>query len=254
VDFLICIDDTDNLESIGTGKLAQILGRKLEELNLGIMGNITRHQLLIHPDIPYTSHNSSMCFDFETERKNWDKIIQICSDFLDTESAQGSDPGLCVASWDLISEEIVDFGFAAKQIVLKKEDAYNLAKKHNIHLSEHGGTGLGVVGALAGVGLRFSGKDGKFKSLKGTENLDGIYIVKDLYEKSQIECVRTLDGKVADEDDEVDLTVAFKVMLMDKKATLLVYADEDSQNSNITRWKAYDKKFLKKLERQEQTK
>ncbi|WP_163335613.1 hypothetical protein [Desulfopila sp. IMCC35008] len=32
-----------------------------------------------------------------------------------------------------------------------------------VHLSEHGGTGEGVIGALAGVGLRLFGSDGRMR-------------------------------------------------------------------------------------------
>ena len=43
-------------------------------------------------------------------------------------------------------------------------DAYLLAEQFpELSLSEHGGTGDGVIGALAGVGLRLSGSDGRIK-------------------------------------------------------------------------------------------
>jgi len=32
---LICIDDTDNMESIGSGELLQIMGHELESASLG---------------------------------------------------------------------------------------------------------------------------------------------------------------------------------------------------------------------------
>ena len=58
---LIGIDDTDDSESTGTGCLAQRLVGVLGEAGLGSAVGITRHQLLIDPRIPYTSHNSSAC-------------------------------------------------------------------------------------------------------------------------------------------------------------------------------------------------
>ena len=30
-----------------------------------IVHGISRHQLYVHPDIPYTSHNSSLCLDLD---------------------------------------------------------------------------------------------------------------------------------------------------------------------------------------------
>ena len=50
-----------------------------------------------------------------------------------------------------------------KHRVLTKQAAYQTAEQAGIHLSEHGGTGDGVIGALAGVGLRLSGCDGRIR-------------------------------------------------------------------------------------------
>ena len=44
---LIGIDDTDNLESRGTGYRARMLARHLGEAQLGTVTGITRHQLLV---------------------------------------------------------------------------------------------------------------------------------------------------------------------------------------------------------------
>ena len=59
--YLMGIDDTDNLESRGTGHRARMLGTGLQEAGLATLHSITRHQLLVHPAIRYTSHNSSAC-------------------------------------------------------------------------------------------------------------------------------------------------------------------------------------------------
>ncbi len=67
MDLLICIDDTDDIDSRGTGEIAELLAQGLTEGGLARCGRVTRHQLLIHPDIAYTSHNSSMCFPAEID-------------------------------------------------------------------------------------------------------------------------------------------------------------------------------------------
>ena len=126
---------------------------------------VTRHQLLVHPDIPYTSHNSAMCFAAELDPFRLDQLIDYASEFLVKESATGSDPGLCVVAVDHLARPgwLIAFGYSAKQEVLTKDYAYGLAEELNIHLSEHGGTGDGIIGALAGAGLRLSGNDGRFR-------------------------------------------------------------------------------------------
>ena len=62
---LVGIDDTDNLESRGTGFRAREFGRQLMEEGLASVRGISRHQLYVHPDIPYTSHNSALCLDID---------------------------------------------------------------------------------------------------------------------------------------------------------------------------------------------
>ncbi|MGH2717450.1 MAG: hypothetical protein ACRDJU_02570, partial [Actinomycetota bacterium] len=58
---LIAIDDTDNRDSRGTGAGSRALLEALLDAELGQPVGITRHQLLVDPAIPYTSHNSSAC-------------------------------------------------------------------------------------------------------------------------------------------------------------------------------------------------
>jgi hypothetical protein len=64
----IGVDDTDIIGSPGTGKIARGLAEYLESLGFGYSRGVIRHQLLIDPRIPCTSHNSSKCVLFETDR------------------------------------------------------------------------------------------------------------------------------------------------------------------------------------------
>ncbi len=50
--WLIGIDDTDNLESRGTGHRVRWLGDLLAREDLADIKGITRHQLLVDPRIP----------------------------------------------------------------------------------------------------------------------------------------------------------------------------------------------------------
>lgn len=162
----LSIDDTDNLESPGSGHLSDVMAKEL--LHLGLTSqcsNISRHQLFVHESIPYTSHNSSMCFSAVIGDHDLSDVIQFAEQFLEKTSAPGSDPGLCVAVEGKIVDRkaLINFGLQAKQTVFTKRDAYSLAQRTGVHLSEHGGTGDGIVGALAGIGLRLHGSDGRFR-------------------------------------------------------------------------------------------
>ncbi|HCY84895.1 MAG TPA: hypothetical protein DHV36_07140 [Desulfobacteraceae bacterium] len=162
---LVCIDDTDMPGTKGTGWLAQELGELITQNSQGIISPISRHQLFVHEDVPYTSHNSAMCFELVCAQDNIGDLIDFMAAFLEERSQKGSDPGLCVVPLDgnLDENSLIAYGRSAKREVLSKRSAYDLAQQLNIHLSEHGGTGQGVVGALAGAGLRLSGNDGRYR-------------------------------------------------------------------------------------------
>src|SRR3972149_7716381 len=106
---LIGIDDTDNIDSRGTGFKARRLGELLSAHNLAAFDGITRHQLLVDPRIRYTSHNSAACLSARLTSDNHEGIREFCRRFVLAASAEGSDAGLCIAPVDGVDEEILDF-------------------------------------------------------------------------------------------------------------------------------------------------
>ena len=243
---LISIDDTDNLESPGTGALASQIAEELESNGWGKSSYVTRHQLLVHPDIPYTSHNSAMCFSADIENECLEQIISHSSTFLARESAAGSDPGLCVAVIDDLpeSDELIRFGRSAKETVLTKEAAYNLARRSGIHLSEHGGTGQGVIGALAGAGLRLGGNDGRLKGQLTFTVPGGVVSVAALRARDDVDAVRALDGSCVDSQDVVRLGDKVKTVLLDGNAVLMVVPAEGRADG--ARWQTCSRQLLKR--------
>jgi hypothetical protein len=220
----ISIDDTDILGSRGTGALASMLADGLEKHGWGTSSYITRHQLLVHPDVPYTSHNSSMCFTAIINETGLQELIYFASDFLESESAQGSDPGLCIAVAEKIANPraLIKFGRKAKRVVVKKREALELAVKLGIHLSAHGGTGHGVIGALAGVGLRLSGNDGRIKGGLEVGDENSIVRVREICKHPYVDTVSSLKGKILGKEDLVLLGSKVKTVLQGGKSVLLV--------------------------------
>ncbi len=218
----IAIDDTDNLESIGTGRLARNLAKALRDEGLAECESVTRHQLLVDPRIPYTSHNSSACLELLAPEGPLDGVIEFCAKYLRDNYHEGADPGLCVAprngQYDLLSE----FGIAAQRDVVDVETAYSVASKRNVHLSAHGGTGLGGIGALAAVGLRNTRNDGRFLDLKGIRDVDGMLSVKNLLASPGIKNVRSTSGENLGDENIVDTRGWVRPDLMDGVPTLLV--------------------------------
>jgi hypothetical protein len=221
---LICIDDTDNLESRGTGFRARQLGLRLSEAGLGSLRGVSRHQLYVHPSIPYTSHNSSACLDVDVHDSRLSDARDFCREYLATESADGSDAGLCVAVFDAIADEVVEFGRSAKERVPTREQAHELAGRHGIHLEGITGDRMGVIGALAGVGLRRGGHDGRFIWLKGVRELTGTATAGRLLATTGIDSVETIDGRPLPADAEVLVEPWPRPVLLHGRAVLLTEA------------------------------
>jgi hypothetical protein len=196
MNYMVCIDDTDMPGTRGTGWLVEDLCRILAAEKLAVTTAISRHQLYVHNDIPYTSHNSAMGFEITLVQGTIDPVMALFREFLETRTEKGSDPGLCVAqiSDSLDVDSLVAFGKAAKNQVLSKTDAYVLAGKTGVHLSEHGGTGQGVVGALAGIGLRLSGNDGRYRGWYHLGRPGDIVSVQTLCEYAFVDALITCDG------------------------------------------------------------
>jgi len=234
--FYLCIDDTDNLDSIGTGTIAEQIRAKLVARGYGPCSLVTRHQLFIHEDIPYTSHNSSMCFCGEAPDAAYTQIIEIASRHLDEVAAEGSDPGLCVMEFDENKDyqELIAFGKAAKKKILTKAEAVSCAENNRIHLSEHGGTGEGIIGALAGVGLRLFGSDGEVKAaLKNIETHQHYHVseLKALPELTRVLELRTKES--LDDTAEVEVCGRTKTVLYRHEYVLFVIRSETGNYQTI---------------------
>ena len=245
MDILVTIDDTDNLSSRGTGYLAEVLRKDIEKLFKGTTSRITRHQLFVCDEIPYTSHNSAMCFKASINSHDLEAVIKYCSGFLKIESAEGSDPGLCVAVINEIKdkERLIQFGIDATETVLTKEEAYTLADKSEIHLSEHGGTGGGVIGALAGTGLRLQGSNGRFKGWIDFADNERNTTVEILLTRDEIDLISTETGFIPPHKDSVILKDKVKTVLLNGRSVLLV---RKAGNSDGSHWENLSKDEIKK--------
>jgi hypothetical protein len=217
---LIGIDDTDNLESRGTGYCVRQLAKWLAENGLISPKGITRHQLFVHPEIPYTSHNSSACVSVET--KNADDLWEASREFLLREAAIGSDVGLCLADWEAIIEEVQSFGHRAKMEVLTLAEAQRIASSAGIRCEGLTGTGGGVIGALSAIGLHRAGNDGRFLWLPGLRELHGKYAVGEVIAKGHIERVCTLEYVELSPEEIVNVGEWVRPVLLDGKSTLFI--------------------------------
>ena len=220
---LVGIDDTDNIDSRGTGFRAREFGRELAGVGLAKIRGISRHQLFVHPDIPYTSHNSALCLDIDWHGGPIDRLAELTRDYLGRTAAPGSDAGLCIAAFEEIGAEIVGFGERSKGEVLTKQEAMALAARAGFRLEGVTGDHGGIIGALGCVGLRKTGNDGRFVWVEGVRELDGITTAGHLLEATGIDVLRNVSGpKEPGAEDLIDVAPWPRPVLLDHKAVLLI--------------------------------
>lgn len=168
VQLLLGVDDTDAIgQKPGTGRLARDLGAYLQRQELAQLVGVVRHQLLVDPRIPYTSHNSPACLMLAAAASAAQEIFDVAGGYIVTRCAPGSDPGLCVAEQEKVGAEVVRFGQRAGSEVVSKLEATTVASGRHLILQELGGTGDGIIGALAAVGLTAGGNAGRFLEWHG---------------------------------------------------------------------------------------
>lgn len=263
--FLFCVDDTDDLtKETSTGAVAERICQETIALGGKIEIGISRHQLLLHEDIAYTSHNSSMCFAAEIEEEKlpavWGKAVEA----LKQEMAAASDPGLCLCRRDQLSDAdaLIDFGRRAQKEVLTKEEAYEVAKKAGgVRLEEFGGTGMGIIGALAGIGLRLSGNDGTLRGKDGRkkgqgqgqgggqgkgggqkkENAEPLTMsVAEMKKLLPVEAIISLEGRLLGDEEQVILLEFAKRVFIDHKVMAVAQEKEDGTREMCSKMELYE--------------
>jgi tRNA(Ile2) C34 agmatinyltransferase TiaS len=223
--WLVCIDDTDNEESIGTGRLARMLAAHLGAEQLLGEASITRHQLLVDPRIPYTSHNSSACLEAAGPEDAGDALLQAGIRFLQDHRQIGANPGLCVCRADAVPAPFVELGRRAQREVLDLA-AFDALLPRGVRLWSSGDTGQGRIGAVSGVGLRSTGDDGRFIGLAGIRDLRGRLRAGEILARSGVAAVETESGASLPDDAFVETRDWVRPTLRAGRPVLVV-RDED---------------------------
>jgi len=239
MNLLIALDDTDNKESIGTGRLARMLAEGLTESGLIKQKGTTRHQFLVHPDIPYTSHNSSACIEADTDAEKTDEIFNFSRDFILAHFNEGSNPGLCVLDREGVPKELVRLGLLAQKEVITVGYARKLAEQLNVPVWWYGETGQGIIGAMGGVGLRSTGNDGRFIGMDGIRDIKGTVSVGEICKKTSIMKVLTPTGEALGEHVTVNTLNWIRPVLQNGEPVLTVLKEEDE-------WRTIEKARRKK--------
>ncbi|MCB1394078.1 hypothetical protein [Nitrobacter sp.] len=224
---LIGIDDTDKPEGHGTGYLARQLCALIAASGIARVDEITRHQLLFDRRIPYTSHNSALCMRVEVQSGGLSALAAMCRSYLLKHSAVGSDAGLCIATSSDVSPVVEDFGFKAKKEILTQDRARELARCEGLSLEGLTGDHGGAIGALAAVGLRKSGRDGRIGWRPGLRETRGIVTAAHLLTRSGIDAIRQVhSGEPVGMSDLISVNPWPRSVMIDGQAVLLVEPTE----------------------------
>lgn len=250
--WLIGIDDTDNLESRGTGFRARHLAQQLQLAGLTRLHSVTRHQLFVSPEIPYTSHNSAACLALDFAAGDYVAVRDLCREYLTRESAAGSDAGLCIAAEAKVRPAVTEFGRRAKREVLRIADSHALAAAEGIFLEGLTGTRQGVIGALSAVGLHRSRDDGRFLWMRGVRDLQpGTYFLRDLKARTDIERFESIAGvEILSDDAAITFTEWARPVFRHGYAVLLLEQEtmEPAKNEQPDdRWRVAAKDFIKRF-------
>ena len=225
-------DDTDTHDSqYGTGKLVRWFQNDLPQGSecLGVV----RQQLFVSDRIPYTSHNSAACMIAEIADPDLlNQAIESAAKHIKKHFVTGSDPGLCVATeFDRSLNSLIDFGVFCTHSVSTQKQAIKAAK--SVHLSGHGGTNEGIIGAAASVGLTASGWSGRFIELNNLRNYPEKIKVFEL-RNNGIEVVSmNRDAKVPAPDDWVFTNGWIRPRLLGNRPIFFVYPKDEGQWENM---------------------
>ena len=217
----IGFDDTDTRDSdFGTGKVARSFEKMLPE-GCRLWG-VVRQQLLFDERIPYTSHNSSACAVVDIpDPAMKDVLLSMAVEHIERESAEGSDPGLCVAcEGDAGLTGLASFGHLCATLIVSQKEALQAAS--GIHVSGHGGSNDGIIGAVAAVGLTASGWCGRFIEFSGLRNFPDNVKVSELERHGITVVSLDRDAMIPSPEDVVDTRGWLRPRLWGNRAILPV--------------------------------
>lgn len=217
-------DDTDHISADrGTGKLARWFEGELPE-GCRMVG-VVRQQLLIDDRIPYTSHNSSACVIVDASDVSLlGTIVTRAAAHLKRHALEGSDPGLCVVCEGEASlARLIAFGRECTARMVTQKEALDAAM--NSHLTGHGGTNDGIIGAAAAVGLTASGWCGRFIEYGRLRELPDPVRVSELERAGILAVSGDRDAKIPRPDDLVHTKGWLRPRLWGGRAVLLAMPD-----------------------------
>ncbi len=235
--FYVAFDDTDTLDcGRGTGKLARWFADEMPRGCKQIM--VVRQQLLHSPEIPMTSHNSSLCCIIDAPDDSVrNELISRGIAHIKKHFFEGSDPGFCVAAETDDVKPLIEFGLKCTATKVKQSEAIKAAKQ--VHLSGHGGTNDGIIGAVAAVGLTYLGESGRIVDYADIRELPPQTTVGELRKRNIFPMSVNRHAEYIPDDHIVDNQESLRPHLWGKRLVVPVMAFENSIWQTISVKKEY---------------
>lgn len=231
----IGIDDTDIQGSPGTNQLARAIVTRLGRAAQGAL--ICRHQLFVHPRVPYTSKNgsASICLPHAPARLA-PSLADATRDVMLSWFVPGSDPGLCVTPE--VPKALHGFGRRCQAEVLEQDEARALAGRWGVRLEGLGGTDQGVIGALAAVGLAGTKDDGRVVHMDGwpyPDEASGIVALGALSARG-VDEVRRLDTGARVHTGAIDIGKRLRPSV--RAGRVVLFVEPAAEGPSDARWRA----------------
>jgi hypothetical protein len=243
--FYVGIDDTGQPGNGGTDQSALELGLHLQALNLAHLVHVSTHALIPADAIPGSFDNHASCLTLESEVQRQREIDMESRVFLIHHSAAGANAGFALASRDKVNERLLSWAKACRMFVMERQEALELARASGIVAAGFTGNGSGIIGAIAAIGLRFSGCDGWITWQPGLPDLKGIMTFGEILQHSTFDYVKSLRGKTPQFRDHIQLGERVTPLLHEGHSVLLL---ESAPRSATWDWTAMDIKAKNRIE------
>jgi len=225
----VALDDSRQLDGGKAGETASVLTRVIEEKGWGRCSIPSRHRLYPNPATGCKKHNTARSFSADIEAQYLDCFITYACELIKATGTPDSNAGLAVAIPELMEnvQELIDYAGRVKEGLVDKAEALAMARKPGLYVLELNGTGQGIIGAVAGVGLRITGNDGQFRGkLQLSKEVDYVATVREIIDKTYVEQVKNMGFENISDDETVRMGEKVKVVLLDDKYTLMVFPTE----------------------------
>lgn len=220
--FFLGIDDTGPPGKSGSGETALALGLHLQARKLARLVHVSAHALVPAGEIPNGKSTHAYCLTLEGEAQQLREIDMESRVYLMRHSAAGANPGFALAPRERVSDRIQNWGKACQMFTLDRREALDLARNQAIITVGFTGSGIGVIGALAAVGLRSSGSDGWITWLPGLPDLKGVMTFSEILQISTFDYVKSLRGRTPDFRDRIRLGEQVLPLLYNDRTLLLL--------------------------------